>query len=73
MYNGANCDANLCFINAAMQLVLQAMRGVWDDLDRCRGAAARAVRLLGEAVVVAAENSLRSIGQARSRFVMRSR
>jgi hypothetical protein len=34
-YNGNKGDSNLCFMNAALQLLLHAMRCLPDDLNRC--------------------------------------
>ena len=50
-FNGSNGNMNLCFMNAALQLLLHAMRDLADDLNRCDGAVALSLREWVEAVL----------------------
>jgi hypothetical protein len=56
MYNGFNSDANLCFMNSALQLIFHSVKNFGADLGRCEGAVARAVRGIGEAAYEACKN-----------------
>jgi hypothetical protein len=50
-FNGNNGDSNLCFMNAALQLLLHSMRCMPDDLNRCNQAVALSLREWVEAVL----------------------
>jgi hypothetical protein len=52
-YNGNKGDSNLCFMNAALQLLLHAMRCLPDDLNRCSRYAHACSRMLTYAHVCA--------------------
>jgi len=50
-FNGNNGNSNLCFMNAGLQLLLHAIRGLPNDLNRCKEPVALALREWVEAVV----------------------
>ena len=50
-FNGNNGNSNLCFMNAGLQLLLHAMHGLPDDLNRCKEPVALALREWVEAVL----------------------
>jgi hypothetical protein len=56
LYNGFNSDANLCFMNSALQLIFHSVKDFGADLGRCEGAVAKAVRGIGEAAFEACKN-----------------
>jgi len=55
-YNGSNGVSNLCFMNAALQLLLHSMRCMPDDLNRCNQPVALSLREWVEAVLECGRN-----------------
>ena len=65
LYNGCRSDANLCFMNAALQLLMHSVKGFWGDLQRCEGTVAEAVAALGEAAFKAGGRRQACLSQVR--------
>jgi hypothetical protein len=63
LYNGYNSDANLCFMNSALQLIFHSFKDFGADLGRCEGAVAKAVRVIGEAAFEACRNRQNCLSQ----------
>jgi hypothetical protein len=63
LYNGYNSDANLCFMNSALQLIFHAVKDFGADLGRCEGAVAKAVRVIGAAAFEACRNREHCLSQ----------
>ncbi len=63
LYNGYNSDANLCFMNSALQLIFHSVKDFAADLGRCEGAVAKAIREICEAAFEACRNRQKCLSQ----------
>jgi hypothetical protein len=69
LYNGYNSDANLCFMNSALQLIFHSVKDFGADLGRCEGAVAKAVRVIGEAAFEACRSRQNCLSQVADRII----